>query len=517
MSQVYTAQSVTGVVFVVSASGQTRTLKVGDRVLKGETLVTGARGKVVLVADDAPPLQLDGDRQLKIDDSLFASTAPTPASAAVASGTIDRVIDTLAGTGDLTEELEAPAAGAGAGAGGDGSSFVRLLRVSEGVDPLAFSFSTDLSDVDGVIDPNAVPLDDIPSVAVTVDPRDPPLLVPNEAVFESALPQGNGGGTRQASGQLLVDGGGNGLASLVVGGVDVTAGGQVPGAHGLLVVTLAPDGTYTWVYTLNEPTTDAPGQDETDDFTVVVTDADGDTATATLTVLIIDDQPIALPDEGSVAEGATLVVPAETGVLVNDSAGADGWTANGAAVVGVVPGNDTTRHSTSGAGTAVAGAYGTLTLNPDGSYTYVANADSTSVNAQEVFVYTVLDSDGDLISTTLTINIGNVEPPAPPPPPPARARRRGGGPAPPPPTATATATATATCGPGGGHGLRVRPAPGQRSRQPVRNRHRHGDPACRVDRGSRVGHHPLGQLHHQRRWQLHLHAHDAHRRRAGRR
>lgn len=247
MAQVYTAKSVTGVVFVVSASGQTRTLRAGDRVLKGETLVTGVRGRVELVAEDAPPLQLDGERQLKIDDSLFASTAPKPAAAALTAGSIDRVIDTLAGTGDLTEEFEATAAGAGAGAGGDGSTFVRLLRVSEGVDPLAFSFSTDLSAVDGVIDPNAVPLDDVPSVAVTVDPRVPPLLVPDEAVFESALPQGNGGGTRQASGQLVVDGGANGLASLVVGGVDVTAGGQVPGEHGLLVITLAPDGAYIWV------------------------------------------------------------------------------------------------------------------------------------------------------------------------------------------------------------------------------------------------------------------------------
>lgn len=118
MAQVYTAQSVTGVVFVVSATGQTRTLKAGDRVFKGETLVTGARGRAELVTDDAPPIRLEGERQLKLDDSLFASTAPTPASAAVAGGTIDRVIDALAANDDLSEELEAPAAGAGAGAGG---------------------------------------------------------------------------------------------------------------------------------------------------------------------------------------------------------------------------------------------------------------------------------------------------------------------------------------------------------------------------------------------------------------
>ena len=56
MAQVYTAQSVTGVVSVVSATGQTRTLKAGDRVLKGETLVTGARGRAELVTEDALPI-----------------------------------------------------------------------------------------------------------------------------------------------------------------------------------------------------------------------------------------------------------------------------------------------------------------------------------------------------------------------------------------------------------------------------------------------------------------------------
>ena len=38
----------------------------------------------------------------------------------------------------------------------------------------------------------------------------------------------------------------------------------------------------------------------------VVTDADGDTATATLTVLIIDDQPIALPEGGSITTSLSI-------------------------------------------------------------------------------------------------------------------------------------------------------------------------------------------------------------------
>ena len=86
MAQVFVAKSLSGTAFVMSATGQTRALKEGDRVLKGETVVTGAGARVELVADDETPIQLEGEHQLKIDDSLFAASAPTSASAAVAVG-----------------------------------------------------------------------------------------------------------------------------------------------------------------------------------------------------------------------------------------------------------------------------------------------------------------------------------------------------------------------------------------------------------------------------------------------
>src|SRR5438477_182684 len=60
-----------------------------------------------------------------------------------------------------------------------------------------------------------------------------------------------------------------------------------------------------------------------------------------------------------------------------------------------------------GKATSIAGTYGHLTLNADGSYTYVAdNADApaTGFTANDVFTYTVKDPDG-LVYNTTTLTI----------------------------------------------------------------------------------------------------------------
>jgi T1SS-143 domain-containing protein len=65
-------------------------------------------------------------------------------------------------------------------------------------------------------------------------------------------------------------------------------------------------------------------------------------------------------------------------------------------------------HAT-GVGNDVAGDYGTLHLNADGTYTYTANAALDGLrpgqNPTDVFHFTVADSDGGSASTTLTFNI----------------------------------------------------------------------------------------------------------------
>ena len=63
-------------------------------------------------------------------------------------------------------------------------------------------------------------------------------------------------------------------------------------------------------------------------------------------------------------------------------------------------------------GSAFATAYGHLTLNADGSYSYRLDNTNAAVNAlkdtetlSEIFTYTITDADGDPSTTTLTLTI----------------------------------------------------------------------------------------------------------------
>ncbi|MGO3355379.1 MAG: VCBS domain-containing protein [Oceanisphaera sp.] len=184
--------------------------------------------------------------------------------------------------------------------------------------------------------------------------------------------------------------------------------------HGELVLngyTLNADGTITidYEYTL----TDAPENSDAGVFTddtikITVNDRDTDSDEQDLIIRIMDDVPVAEPDEESVDEGALLTVNATDGVLSNDKSGADGWANAGNAVVGVVAGTGGGAVENGNVGNSIAGTYGTLTLNADGSYSYQASPDATTQDVQDVFTYTVKDADGDLVETTLTINVQDV-------------------------------------------------------------------------------------------------------------
>ena len=145
-----------------------------------------------------------------------------------------------------------------------------------------------------------------------------------------------------------------------------------------------------------------------------VTYGDSSTANAVANIagsfIFIDDIPVAAADTGSVGEGALLTVLAAGGVLANDASGADGWAAPDAGVVGVVAGSDANidTDSPTTLNTSIAGTYGTLILQDDGSYTYQSTANVISGNEADTFVYTVKDGDGDLTSETLTISLSDV-------------------------------------------------------------------------------------------------------------
>ncbi len=125
----------------------------------------------------------------------------------------------------------------------------------------------------------------------------------------------------------------------------------------------------------------------TDSFTFKASDGNSDSNTATVNITInpVNDAPVALNENYSVNDGDTLTVPATSGVLINDS---DLENNPLVAVLVTQPAN------------------GSVTLNPDGSFSYTPN-----INGTDSFTYVA--NDGNIANNssnvaTVTIAVGGV-------------------------------------------------------------------------------------------------------------
>ncbi|MDO6775419.1 retention module-containing protein, partial [Shewanella sp. 3_MG-2023] len=164
-------------------------------------------------------------------------------------------------------------------------------------------------------------------------------------------------------------------------------------------IIIAADGSYTYM-----PPADLNGVDS---YVYTVTDGtDTDTATLTINVGAQNDAPDLVADVDSVDENTTVTADAANGVLSNDS-DLDG---DALSVTGVHSGvSGTNTAITAGQPGVIANEYGTLTINSDGSYTFIANGASSEalpdgVTANAVFTYTATDGTQSL-TQTLTITI----------------------------------------------------------------------------------------------------------------
>ncbi|THF61148.1 retention module-containing protein, partial [Pseudothauera nasutitermitis] len=136
-----TVVTVTGQAFARDAEGNLRALKAGDVLHEGEVVITSSGGRVELATLEGELLAFGEHQSIAVTADLSEETRPQAADAALADGTVEQILQALDSGASLDDLLEAPAAGLSGGAGGDGSNFVRLLRISEGVDPLAFEFN----------------------------------------------------------------------------------------------------------------------------------------------------------------------------------------------------------------------------------------------------------------------------------------------------------------------------------------------------------------------------------------
>ncbi|WP_372373416.1 DUF5801 repeats-in-toxin domain-containing protein [Vreelandella venusta] len=172
----------------------------------------------------------------------------------------------------------------------------------------------------------------------------------------------------------------------------------------------AADGTITLDYSYELTTAPSENVDDLmDSITVTATDRDGQTDSGDLNIKIVDDAPTAKDDTNAVTEGSDTSgnVIGGDGVSPGDVADTEG--ADGVTVFAVTSNNVPSNTADETNGTLVIeGEYGTLTLNADGSYTYVADPNSTNADVQDVFTYTVRDGDGDESTATLTIDVTDV-------------------------------------------------------------------------------------------------------------
>ena len=196
-------------------------------------------------------------------------------------------------------------------------------------------------------------------------------------------------------------------------------GSALTGTYGQL--TIAADGSYSYV--ANQDLADAldVGDSVTDTFNYTLSDGTAtDIGVITITILGANDDPTAVNDTGYIKEGGTLTVAnsaaASSGTSTgnhtgdmtdNDTDDDASSTATITSITATALGDAQTTFSSNSE--TVNGAYGTLTINSNGSYSYVANSnisglDAGDANITDVFTYIV--SDGTATSTaTLTINV----------------------------------------------------------------------------------------------------------------
>jgi VCBS repeat-containing protein len=199
----------------------------------------------------------------------------------------------------------------------------------------------------------------------------------------------------------------------VSGPLDQSVGDSVAGHYGSL--QMGPDGSYR--YTPNASAAALrPGETVQDVFSYTICDSHGPLSTATVTICIrgtndaphgVDGHLLANPDVRSTDQNTPITGNAVTGGTPGERADTDD---NGdrIQVQGVAPG-PVASSQTGHVGEGVAGQFGTLTVQPDGSYRYVPGAAAVALpagqNVNDVFSYTINDGHGQTSTTTITIHV----------------------------------------------------------------------------------------------------------------
>ncbi|HEY5106982.1 MAG TPA: Ig-like domain-containing protein [Caulobacteraceae bacterium] len=171
-----------------------------------------------------------------------------------------------------------------------------------------------------------------------------------------------------AAGVLANDTDPNGLALTAA-----LAGGPAHGA-----VTLNTDGSFSYT-----PTSGFVGKDS---FTYVASDGSASGQPTLVTLNVAAGAPTAQPDSYNAVDNQLLTVSAKNGVLANDT------DPNGLPLTAQLAAHGGPTH-------------GTLTLNTDGSFTYIARTGHGGFTGTDTFTYIATDGHASSAPTTVTIHI----------------------------------------------------------------------------------------------------------------
>ncbi|MBX9764731.1 MAG: retention module-containing protein, partial [Pseudomonadaceae bacterium] len=446
-------KSLVGQVFAVSLDGIKRQVFEGERLLKGEQILTGLGGEVTLEL-------ADGEIVTVGQNSGWQAAPDTEQTTSDESAPDTDLEQALAAGFDPTTDLEAPAAGPSAGgntggAAGGGHSFVLLDETGEQLDP-TIGFETaglgfagqGIDEIGGADtdDTTAIFIDTTaPVVTISIDPVTADNTLNAAELFGDFITvTGSVGGEASIGDSITLNVGGNLYNGVVIAKPDGTLGfsinigtGDLRGASSITATLTSVDqagnvGTAsslrdyqvdTTAPTIsvsvpavsndNTPTitgtTDAPAGSV---VTITVTPSTGPAQEFTAVVQPGGGYNIDVPSELS---GGPYTVTAE----VTDSAGNTGSSTSSGNINTAPVGNDsniTTDEDTSVNGQlnatdgegdpltftmATAPSNGTVVLNSDGSYTYTPGA---NYNGNDSFTVTV--NDGNEGSDTITVNVG---------------------------------------------------------------------------------------------------------------